>query len=248
MIRPAAPVYLAIAATLISGCVAPTGPTPTAPGPATLPAAMTAPAGPPVDAATARANFDAVLARMEPVIEQECRSRTRGLNCDYRISIDARPGQPANAYQTRDGAGRPVIAFTSALVAEARNRDELAFVMGHEAAHHIADHIPRQQQTTMAGALFGGLAAALAGADPSTVDMAQNIGATVGARAYSKDHELEADALGAVLTCAAGYSAGRGAAYFARIPDPGNRFLGSHPANSQRMATVDQVTARIGCR
>ncbi|MCV2869586.1 M48 family metallopeptidase [Defluviimonas sp. WL0002] len=211
------------------------------------PIAPVAPAGPPLDAATAQANFAEVLARMEPVIENECRTRTRGLNCDYRISVDARPGLPPNALQTRDGAGRPVIAFTSSLIAEARNRDELAFVMGHEAAHHIADHIPRQRQTTMAGAMFGGLAATFVGASQSTVELAQNLGATVGSRVYSKDHEIEADGLGTVLTCAAGYSARRGAAYFARIPDPGNRFLGSHPPNGQRIATVERISGDIGC-
>lgn len=214
---------------------------------AAYPVVPAAPVGPPLGVAAAQANFAEVLARMEPVIEAECRLRTRGLNCDYKISVDARPGQPANAFQTRDGAGRPVIAFTSALIAEARNRDELAFVLGHEAAHHMADHIPRQQQTTLAGAMFGGLAATFAGASQGTVELAQNLGATVGSRVYSKNHELEADALGTVLSCAAGYSARRGAAYFARIPDPGNRFLGSHPPNGQRIATVDRVSTDIGC-
>ena len=82
-------------------------------------------------------SFIRVLQTVEPVAERECRVRTSQVNCDFNIVVDDRPGQPANAYQTEDKAGRPVIAFTLALIADARNEDELAFVMGHEAAHHI---------------------------------------------------------------------------------------------------------------
>lgn len=240
MRRPAIPLTFAA---ILAGCIS-TGPDYTA-APSTLPSA---PATPPLSPAVAQANFSAVLARMEPVIEGECRARTRGVNCDYRISVLNRPGEPPNAYQSLDGSGRPIIAFNNALIAEARNQDELAFVMGHEAAHHIAGHIPKQQQTALAGGLAGGLLAAAIGADPSTIDLAQNIGAGFGARVYSKDHELEADGLGTVLACGAGYNPVRGAAFFTRIPDPGDKFLGSHPSNGRRAATVQSVAAQIGCR
>lgn len=242
MTRPA--IILTLAAATLAGCIA-TGPYPPDGGTGAQPAA---PVPPPLAPAQAQSNFTAVLARMEPVIEAECRARTRGANCDYRISVLNRADEPANAYQTLDGAGRPVIGFNSALIAEARNQDELAFVMAHEAAHHIAGHIPRQQQSAMAGGLVGGLLATAIGADPSTIDLATNIGAGVGARAYSKDHELEADGLGTVIACNAGYDPLRGAAFFARIPDPGDRFLGSHPPNDRRIATVQSVAAQIGCR
>jgi len=234
---------LPLAAAVLAACV-PTGPD----YPAAQPSLPPAPVTPPLSPAAAQANFTSVLARMESVIEGECRARTRGVNCDYRISVLSRPGEAPNAYQSLDGAGRPIIAFNSALIAEARNSDELAFVMGHEAAHHIAGHIPRQQQTALAGGLAGGLLAAAIGANSSTIDLAQDIGASVGARVYSKDHELEADGLGTVLTCGAGYDPIRGSAFFARIPDPGDRFLGSHPPNGRRVATVQSVAAQIGCR
>ena len=55
------------------------------------------------------------------------------------------------------------------LIAEARNRDELAFVMGHEAAHHIAGHIGRSRNTAMAGAVLLGTIAALGGADAEAI-------------------------------------------------------------------------------
>ena len=190
-------------------------------------------------------SFVRVVQTVEPVAERECRARTSGRNCDFNIVVDDRPGQPANAYQTEDTQGRPVIAFTLALIADAQNEDELAFVMGHEAAHHIAGHIARQQQNAMAGAVvFAGLAT-LSGGDASAVETAQRLGAQVGARTYSKDFELEADALGTVITARAGYNPVRGAEFFTRIPDPGDRFLGTHPPNSARIDTVRRTVAGL---
>lgn len=203
-----------------------------------------APAGPPLDPQAAAANFRTVVARVEPVAESLCRARNSG-NCDIQIAIDSRAGQPANAYQTLDANGRPVVAFTLALIADARNIDELAFVMGHEAAHHILDHIPRQQTSTALGGLAGGLIATALGSGDETVRAAQDIGATLGARGYSKDHELEADSLGAEIALRAGFDPVRGAAFFTRLPDPGDRFLGTHPANAQRIATVRAAVARL---
>lgn len=206
-------------------------------GPASAAAPLTTP--------SARANsFAEVVARIEPVAEAECRRRTPRQNCDFLIVVDGRPNQQPNAYQTLDKTGRPVIAFNLGLIAAARNADELAFVMGHEAAHHIAGHIPRAQANAAAGAVvFAGLAV-LTGGDASAIRSAQDIGAAVGARAYSKDFELEADALGTVITQRAGFDALRGAEFFNRIPDPGNRFLGTHPPNAERIATVRRTVQR----
>lgn len=189
--------------------------------------------------------FVTVVQRVEPVAERECRARTPGQNCDFRIVVDDRPGQPVNAYQTIDRNGQPILAFTLAMIAEVRNPDELAFVMGHEASHHIKGHIPRQQQNAAAGAILLGGLAAITGASQGVVDQAVDIGAGVGARSYSKAFELEADALGTVITHRAGYNPVRGAEFFARIPDPGNRFLGTHPPNAQRVETVRRVAAGL---
>jgi len=210
------------------------------------------PAGPqttsavqPVSSRTSARNFVQVVNTLEPVAERECRARTTNVNCDFNIVVDDRPGEPANAYQTLDRQGRPIIAFTLALIADAQNEDELAFVMGHEAAHHIAGHIARQQQNAVAGAvIFAGLAT-LSGGDANTVRSAQELGAQVGARSYSKDFELEADALGTVITKKAGYDPLRGAAFFTRIPDPGDKFLGTHPPNASRIETVRRTAAGL---
>ncbi|WP_224826459.1 M48 family metalloprotease [Cognatishimia sp. MH4019] len=197
------------------------------------------------DARRLARNFTSVVRRIEPVAERECRARTPQQDCDFKIVVDDRPNQPPNAYQTVDNTGRPILAMTVALIADARNTDELAFVLGHEAAHHIAEHLGRQRQNATAGALVFGSLAQITGGGSSAVETATRIGATVGARSYSKEFELEADALGTVIAHKAGYDPVRGAEFFNRIPDPGNRFLGTHPPNADRIKTVRRVAATL---
>lgn len=232
-------VWALVLAWLVSGCVQPVA----MPAPVPEPTETAAPMLP---ADVVARNFVEVVARVKPVAESYCRSLNRTANCAFQIVIDGRPDQPANAYQTLDRAGRPVLAFTVPLIRDARNRDELAFVMGHEAAHHIAGHLPRQQNTAMAGAVLAGILAQVSGGGAQDIASAQEFGAAVGARRYSKEFELEADSLGAEIAYMAGFDPRIGAAFFDRLPDPGDEFLGTHPANTDRKRIVAATVARLG--
>lgn len=227
-----------VAALLVAGCT-PTG-APVETGPVVV-----ADAGPQIGANAAIRNFQAAVARVEPVAEAECRARTQGVNCDFLIQVDPNPKAPPNAFQSLNQAGRPLLVFTQALIFDARNVDEIAFVIGHESAHHIAQHIAQQQRSAQTGAYVGGLLASMIGVDGVGADALVQASAAVGARRFSKEHELEADALGTIITHRAGYNPVRGSAFFARIPDPGDRFLGSHPPNSERAQTVRRVAAGL---
>jgi predicted Zn-dependent protease len=230
---------------VLSGCTLSMGPPP-APAPAPMGALRPEPPPARIAPEMAARNFISVVRRVEPVAERVCREQLPRGNCDFLIVVDDRPGVPPNAFQTLDRSGRPVIGFTLPLIADARNEDELAFVLGHEAAHHIAGHIPLTQRSASEGALVGGLLATLGGLDPQSVDAVAQLGATVGARRFSKEFELEADALGTVIAARAGYDPVRGAAFFNRIPDPGDQFLGSHPPNADRIRVVQATAARLG--
>jgi predicted Zn-dependent protease len=228
---------LAAAALLaLAGCAAPV-----LSPPAPQPAVPTLPGTP---EAAAR-NFVAVVERVAPVAEQLCRQRTRNVPCDFQIAVDDRVGEPPNAFQTLDRSGQPILVFNLALIADVQNADELAFVMGHEAAHHILGHIPRQQQSAMTGALVAGTLATLGGGGAEAVRQAQDFGAMLGSRTFSQDFELEADALGTEIAWRAGFDPLLGAQFFARLPDPGNRFLGTHPPNAARVATVQATLATL---
>lgn len=234
-------VFSALAMTVLVACDQPVA-VETAPQVAPL---QEVPAGPRLSSRQAVNNFNAVVTRLEPVAEQYCRRQAPSLNCDFQIVVDERPASGPNAFQTLDRNGRPIIGFNLPLIAEARNQDEIAFVFAHEAAHHIAGHIPRQQSNATLGGLLGGIAAAAIGVDVQSADTLQRVGATVAARSYSKEFELEADALGTRIAAAGGYDPLRGAQFFFRIPDPGDRFLGTHPPNAERLRTVQRVAAGL---
>ncbi|WP_254367873.1 M48 family metalloprotease [Paracoccus sp. Z118] len=232
-----------MAAAVLSGCVAPvvgTGPQdvaivrepePDAPHPSTREAA---------------ANFLSVLRTMEPAIERECLARRRTpINCDYQFVVDDRTGLEANAFQTLDNQGRPIIGFTLSLLTQARNTDELAFVVGHEASHHILNHLSQRQSAASAGAVIVTGIAAASGVSLPSIEVAQRIGAQMGARYYSKEWELQADYLGAIIAMKGGYDPVRGAKFFERMPDPGDQILGSHPSRAARQAQVTRAVSDV---
>lgn len=235
------PIVAALAALLLTACVdvaslpAPEAPRPTA----------SAPVPDRITANDAVANFRVAASRVEPVAESVCRERAPQADCDFLIRVDPNRGAAPNAYQSLDPRGRPVLTFTQALIADTRNQDEIAFVLGHESAHHIEQHIARQRQSATTGALVGGLIGSVLGVDGATANQISGLGAQVGARSFSREHELQADALGTVITKLAGFDPIRGAAFFSRIPDPGNSFLGTHPPNASRIEIVRRTAAGL---
>jgi len=234
------PSLLLLAALALQGCVTAVAP-PAAPPVPDLPVAVT----PREAGRLAAQTFIAVVDRVEPVAEAICRRQPGPRNCDITIAVDDRPGLSPNAYQTVDSRGRPFVIFTLSLIAMANNPDELAFVMGHEAGHHIAGHIPRRQGQAQSGAALAGAIAQSAGASADEVKRAQEAGAELAARQYSQEFELEADVLGAEIAYLSGFDPIKGAAFFDRLPDPGKKFLGTHPPNAQRKALVASTTRRL---
>ncbi|WP_380053494.1 M48 family metalloprotease [Falsihalocynthiibacter sp. SS001] len=217
----------------VAGCVAPPPPAPqvveAAPNEETV---RTSGAG------LREADFVRIAGRIEPVAERMCQEADAFNQCDFLIVMDDRANQPPNAYQFITKNGRPVLAVTIPLLDEVQNDDELAFVIGHEAAHHVAGHIQQQSETAYQGAMLGSLTATIFGADAEAIEAARDIGAFVGSRQFSKNHEIEADKLGALIALEAGFDPRVGVGYFTRIPDPGQQFLGSHPSNSERIQAV----------
>ena len=189
--------------------------------------------------------FAEVVTRARPAAEQLCLEVSPHLNCDFLIVIDDRPDQPPNAFHLRDRRGRPVIGFTSAFLAELRNGDEIAMVLGHEAGHHIADHLPRLQREAEVGAAIGGAAAMLSGLDRESTREFVNAAALVRQRRYAQVFELEADQIGTLIAHRAGFDPRRGAGLLRRTPDPGNRFLATHPPSAERLRVIERTIARI---
>lgn len=189
------------------------------------------------------ARYATIAARMEPVVEAECRARSPRNRCNFQFFVETHPEAPANAYQGENRRGQPIIAFTRKLLAELHNDDEIAFILGHEAAHHIRGHLPIKTDALIAGWIAGEVAARVAGANEEETRQAVALGGLIAISGFSKEFELEADALGAVITEIAGYDAITGARYFRRMGDPGHKYLGTHPPNAQRYQTVRRAVA-----
>ena len=184
-----------------------------------------------------------VAQRIEPVAENICRQETgrSGDFCDFRFQI-AKGDQP-NAFQTF-ADGHPIIVFNEAMLRTVRNDDEVAFIMAHEAGHHIAGHLQRRQQQVGLGGIAGALIVGTLGGDAQA---GANLGQQVGARAYSQSFELEADVLGTYIADFAGYDPVEGAASFARFAGSSS-LLATHPPGSQRYATVVATAQRIAAQ
>lgn len=219
----------------------------------TVPAATPTPQRTGGKARTA-ADFRRVAARVEPVAEKFCREERGGAgqSCDFAISLETDPRMPPNAFQTLNEQGRPIIVVSAALLDQMTSDDEIAFVLSHEASHQIAQHISKQQQQSILGAMvMGGLVVAAGsygggGASDEAIQQAMDLGAMAGGRAYSQTYELEADTLGTFITARSGYDPERGALLFTSPAlAGGGALLSTHPASAQRVATVANVAAEI---
>lgn len=205
-------------------------------------------------------DFESVVVRIEPIAEAVCREQTpagKQKDCDFDIRVDRDPHTPNNAFQTVGLEGQPLIIVTAALLVGARNEHEIAFVLGHEAGHHIADHLKRLRLQQLAGSLLLDLAAAAAGAsdayDPraqQVIEDAMSIGAAVAGPAFSQTFELEADMLGAFIAERAGFDPELGSRIFVRHetvkgPDRAMSLWSTHPQSSQRIAIVSKAVEEI---
>lgn len=194
--------------------------------------------------------FAEVVRAVQPVAAEECRRRTNGVNCDFRVVIHPNRRAAPNAFQGVDDQGRPELIFTKSLINRVSSPDELAFILSHEAAHHIAGHLARRDKNAEAGAADFADLANLQGGNADDIAAAQKLGAVVGARSYSKEFELEADELGTIITYHAGYNPLVGAQFFNSFSGPDSRtgagFISTHPPNAERLDLVRRTSARLG--
>ena len=177
-----------------------------------------------------------------------------------RLRLPDRPrDRPADAAERLPDPRRAAAARSSSSAPtcsrEMQSDDEIAFVLSHEASHHIAGHIGRA--AAAAGARRAGPRRprrrhrpGLRHARPPTTPSARRwTSAPTSAPAPTRRATSSRPTpLGAYVAARAGYDPERGAAIFGRpaLANPGGPpILASHPASAQRQATVARVAADI---
>jgi predicted Zn-dependent protease len=161
----------------------------------------------------------------------------------------------ANAFATPSGR----VYVTRQLLALMNSEDELAFVLGHEAAHIAANH-SRERQT---GSVLTQLGAAILGAVTGS-SLASQLAGVAGQSylaGFSRSQELESDRLGLRYMAANGYNPLQSAEILDTLNAYGTmqaRFSGreddqrsapswnsTHPTSAQRVAQIRREAQRI---
>ena len=165
---------------------------------------------------------------------------------DYVVLLDEAP----NAFVLPGGH----VGVTVGLMDLAANDDQLAAVIGHEAAHVVARHAAERQSQSAASRVL------LAGAEAAAGESSQ-LGR--GLKAYgddasrlafllpfSRQHELEADRLGVDYMRRAGYRPREAVALWRMMQIQGGsgapQFLSTHPSDSVRIAALEAYLSSRG--
>jgi len=178
---------------------------------------------------------------------QDITCRLGGEHCpDIRVYLVRTP--LFNASMAPNGA----MQVWSGLLLRADNSAQLAAVLGHEIGHYLRRHTLERfhDATTRSGwltfwAMFGA-AGMLAGA----------IAANAGHLAFTRDHEREADRIGAILMRKAGYDVREAARIWENLtqeivaktgkePSKTSPMFASHPPAPERQASMEQLAAAL---
>jgi predicted Zn-dependent protease len=141
--------------------------------------------------------------------------------------------------------GGKVMVYTGILPV---TKDEagLAVVMGHEIAHAIARHGNERMSQQLSIQLGGmALSVAMSQRPEQTQQIFQQVygvGTALGALAYSRKHETEADKLGLCFMAMAGYNPNEAVGFWERMAAATGsgppQFLSTHPSNETRIKEI----------
>jgi predicted Zn-dependent protease len=137
------------------------------------------------------------LEEMVQRIGKQLATHSHRPNLDYQFTIV--DSTAVNAFALPGG----YIFITRGMLAYLNSEAELAAVLGHEIGHVTARHSVRQQSTATVTGILGAVVAASTGIDG--VDSLTNMAGTAIVRGYGREHELEADRLGAEYLAKSGY-------------------------------------------
>jgi len=146
------------------------------------------------------------------------------------------------------------VGVNSGLVKLVDNDDQLAAVLGHEAAHVVARHAAERASQTTATQLALAVAQAAAGGSSRTGQAISSFGGA-GAQLgillpFSRKHELEADRLGVDYMQRAGYRPRQAVVLWRKMQAQGGssapQFASTHPSDATRIAALESYLTSRG--
>jgi metalloendopeptidase OMA1, mitochondrial len=145
--------------------------------------------------------------------------------------------------------GGKIVVYTG-LLPVAQTEAALAFVMGHEVGHAVAEH--GNQRMSQGLLVEGGLAIAdIAFKNNQQHDIIMSslgAGAQVGVLLpFSRSHESEADEMGLIYTARAGYDPAVAPAFWERMGAGGQQppeYMSTHPSHETRSADLNKQMPR----
>ncbi len=181
-----------------------------------------------------------IAARMIP-LTPACNERAR----EWKWEVQLLRSNALNAFCMPGGK----IAFFSGILSRLKlSDDEVAMIMGHEAAHALLEHA-RERMAKSTGTNVGlRLLAAVFGLGNLGDIAAQGLSQLASLK-FSRDDESEADALGLVLAARAGYDPRAGVSLWQKMGAANGgkappAWLSTHPAGPERVKEIEQRLPR----
>lgn len=195
-----------------------------------------------IKAFAARLSF--IAERVEKASEAVCRDmKGAGAKCDFEVVLDARE-KGLNAHAD----GQRVVVYP-AMVDFARNDNHLAFVISHEFAHSIMQHVASQQKNVAIGGILGSLGDAFAQSQGyDTGGSLGKIGAQQALLRYSPRFEDEADYIGLYILARAGFNIDEAPGFWRAMSIQAPQAVyttTTHPNNPSRTLAMQKTVAEI---
>ena len=135
------------------------------------------------------------------------------------------------------------------LLTVATTDDELAVVLGHEAAHAVARHGGERMSRAMMVQLAAGVASASDEVDPALIEGVLVGYGVLGETAFSRGEESEADEIGLVISADAGYDPRAAVTFWQKMGSKGGpstpEFLSTHPSDETRASRLSAMMPRM---
>lgn len=143
--------------------------------------------------------------------------------------------------------GGKVCVYTG-LLPITKDENGLAVVLGHEIAHAIAKHgnerMSKQLALHAGGQALGALTSTKPGLARDIFMQSYGVGSQLGALAFSRKNESEADHMGLVFMAIAGYNPTGAIAFWERMKAMTNgnvpEFLSTHPSHDSRIDEIKE--------